>query len=109
MPPSDRAMRRLGNLRSTGENNRSVAASTMLMGDRTLVTSMGPSLDGTASVEDEPMWRQTIVPSSAQAAQKGSQWSLWKLGHPSFSGFSEKVTAWQPFDAMRRTSAAMRP
>ena len=28
------------------------------------------------------------------------------LGQPSFDGFSEKVTAWQPFAAVRRTSAA---
>ena len=38
----------------------------------------------------------TTVPSSAQAVQKGSQWSLWSDGHPSLAGFSEKVTAWQP-------------
>ena len=48
----------------------------------------------------------TTVPSSAQAVQKGSQWSLCSEGQPSFSGFSEKVTAWQPFLATRRTSSA---
>ena len=50
-----------------------------------------------------------MVPSSAHAGQNGSQWSLCKLGSPSFSGFSEKVTAWQPLSAMRRTSAAIAP
>ena len=58
------------------------------------------------SCDDEPMCRHTTVPSSAQAVQKGSQWSLWKLGQPSLAGFSEKVTAWQPLAATRRTSAA---
>ena len=59
------------------------------------------------SSEDEPMCRHTTVPSSEQACQNGSQWSLWTLGQPSLEGFSEKVTAWQPLAATRRTSAAM--
>ena len=49
---------------------------------------------------------QTTVPSSAQAVQNGSQCELCSDGQPSFSGFSEKVTAWQPFLATRRTSSA---
>ena len=57
-------------------------------------------------VDDEPMCRQITVPVSTQAARNGSQWSLCQLGWPSFSGFSEKVTAWHPFSAMRRTSSA---
>ena len=50
---------------------------------------------------------QTTVAVSEQAAQNGSQWSLCSDGQPSRSGFSEKVMAWQPFSATRRTSAAM--
>ena len=53
------------------------------------------------------MCRHTIVPSSEQAGQNGSQWSLWKLGSFSFAGFSENETAWQPLAATRRTSSAM--
>ena len=48
----------------------------------------------------------TTMSSSAQAVQNGSQWSLWKDGHPSLAGFSEKVTAWHPLAAIRWTSAA---
>ena len=47
------------------------------------------------------------MPTSSHARRNGSQWSLCQLGWPSFSGFSEKVTAWHPFSAMRRTSAAI--
>src|SRR6266508_452868 len=59
------------------------------------------------SCDDEPMCKQTIVPSSSQAAQNGSQWSSWKLGSRSLAGFSENETAWQPLAAMRRTSSAI--
>ena len=52
------------------------------------------------------MCRQTTTDSSLQACQNGSQWSEWKLGQPSLEGFSEKVTAWAPIAAVRRTSAA---
>ena len=78
----------------------------MFMGWRLIITSIGASAEVTTSCDDEPRCMQTTVPSSAQAVQKGSQWSLCSDGQPSFSGFSEKVTAWQPFAATRRTSAA---
>ena len=44
------------------------------------------------------------VPSSSHAAKNGSQWSPKMLGQPSLDGFSENVTAWQPFLATRCTS-----
>jgi len=56
-------------------------------------TSIGASGAVTTSEEEEPMWRQTIVPSSEQADQNGSQWSEWKEGSFNLAGFSEKVTA----------------
>ena len=68
---------------------------------------MGASAAVMIICDDEPMCRHTTVPVSEQAAQNGSQWSLWKLGQPERSGFSEKVTAWQPLAATRRTSSAM--
>ena len=79
----------------------------MFIGCSVIITSIGASTDVMTSCDDEPMCRQTTVPSSAHAAQNGSQWSLWRLGQPSFSGFSENVTAWQPLAATRRTSSAM--
>ena len=96
MPPSDSANRSAGNLRSTGDQSRSAAAWTMFTGCRLMSTSIGASTDVITSVDDEPMCRQTIVPSSLHAVQNGSQWSLWRLGSFSFSGFSENDTAWQP-------------
>jgi hypothetical protein len=107
MPPSDKAMRRLGYLRSTGEKSRSAAHWMMFTGCRAMSTSKGASGAVMASCDDEPMCRHTTVPSSSHACQKGSQWSGWKLGHPSLEGFSENVTAWLPLAATRRTSAAM--
>ena len=41
------------------------------------------------------------MPSSSHAAKNGSQWSPKMWGQPSFAGFSENVTAWQPFLATR--------
>ena len=58
-------------------------------------------------VDDEPMCRQITVPSSSHAWKNGSQWSPKMCGHPSLNGFSENVTAWQPFFATRRTSSAI--
>ena len=106
MPPSERANRRSGNLRSTGDHSRSAAAWTMFIGWRLIITSIGASAEVITSCDEDPRCMHTTVPSSLQAVQKGSQWSLWRDGQPSFSGFSEKVTAWQPLAATRRTSAA---
>ena len=72
-----------------------------------IITSTGASSDVTEIVDDEPMCRHTTVPVSSHARQNGSQWSVWKLGYPSLVGFSENVTARQPFSATRRISAAI--
>ena len=106
MPPSERAKCRSLYLRRIGDQIRSAAACTMLMGCRLIITSIGASTEVIRICEDEPRCMQTTVPSSAQAVQKGSQCSLCSDGQPSFSGFSEKVTAWQPFLATRCTSSA---
>ena len=97
MPPSLSAMRRSGNFCSTRDHRRSAAACTMFIGCSVIITLIGASIEVITSCDDEPMCRHTIVPSSLHAFQNGSQCSVWKLGQPSFSGFSEKVTAWQPF------------
>ena len=109
MPPSDRANWRSGNLRSTGDHNRSVAACMALRGVRVIMMSMGAPGARASTVDDEPMWRQMTVPSSSQAAKKGSQWSPKMWGQPSLAGSSENVTAWQPLAAMRWISLAISP
>ena len=78
----------------------------MLIGCSEIMTSIGASTEVIRIWDDEPRCMHTTVPSSAQAAQNGSQCSLCSEGQPSFSGFSEKVTAWQPFLATRWISSA---
>ena len=85
---------------------KSAAACTMFRGVSVIRQSIGASSDVITSCDDEPMCTQTTTSSSQHAFQNGSQWSEWMLGHPSFDGFSENVTAWAPFGAVRRTSAA---
>src|SRR3954447_15993066 len=108
MPPSDSAILRSGNLRKICDQMRSAAHIRMLTGVTVIITSTGASSDVIAIDDDDPMCGHTTVPVSSHARQNGSQWSVWKLGYPSLVGFSENVTAWQPFSATRRTSAAMR-
>src|SRR4051794_27285326 len=79
----------------------------MFIGCNVMSTSIGASTEVITSDEDDPMCRHTIVPSSTQACQNGSQCASWKLGSLSFSGFSENDTAWHPFAASRCTSAAI--
>src|SRR6516225_7619761 len=106
MPPSERAKCSVLYLRRMGDQIRSAAACTMLIGCRLIITSIGALMEVMRICDDEPRCMHTTVPSSAQAVQKGSQWSECSEGHPSFSGFSENVTAWQPFLATRCTSSA---
>src|SRR5579875_308515 len=108
IPPSDSANFRSGNLRRTGDHTRSAAALTMLIGCSVIIVSTGASIEVITTDDDEQMCRHTTVFSSLQACQNGSQWELCKEGYPSFSGFSENVTAWQPFLATRRTAAAIK-
>src|SRR5437868_15094609 len=106
-PPSDSANFRSGNLRSTFDHSRSVAADIEFNGVMVMRTSNGAPSFRPSMVDDDPMCRQVTVPSSWQAAKNGSQWPWKMLGHPRALGSSEKVTAWQPFLATRRTSSAM--
>ena len=79
----------------------------MFIGCSVIIVSIGASMAVMTVSDDEPMCTQMTVLTSSHARRNGSQWSLCQLGKPSFSGFSENVTAWQPFSAMRRTSAAI--
>ena len=62
-----------GNFLNTGENMRSAAACTMFIGCSVIITSIGASGAVIASFDDEPMCMLTIVPTSLQAVQNGSQ------------------------------------
>src|SRR3954453_13902489 len=106
IPPSESAILRFGNLRSTGDQIRSAAACTMLIGVKVMRQSIGASGAVITSCEDEPMCRHTTTFSSLHAVQNGSQWAEWKLGQPSFEGFVENVTAFAPIRAVRRPSSA---
>src|SRR5947208_3274213 len=66
MPPSERAKRRDGNFRNTGDHRRSAAPWTMLIGWRVINTSIGASGAVITSDDEDPMCRQTIVPRSEQ-------------------------------------------
>src|SRR5580704_9950909 len=99
MPPSDKAIRTSGNLRKMGDQIRSVAAWTMLIGVRVMRQSIGASSEVITICEDEPMCMHATTPSSLHASQNGSQWSECRLGQPNFDGFSEKVTACAPLAA----------
>src|SRR5262245_61643678 len=107
MPPSLNAIRNVGYLRSTGDHTRSAAACTMFIGCNVISVSTGASIEVITTCDDDPMCRQTMTFSSTHAFQNGSQCGLWSDGYPSFSGFSENVTAWQPFFATRCTSSAI--
>src|SRR3954447_23894590 len=106
MPPSDSASFRSGYFRKNGDQIRSVAACTMLIGGSVIMQSIGASGLVIVIDDEDPMCRHTTTCSSLHASQKGFQWSEWKLGQPSFDGFSEKVTARAPMRAVRRTSSA---
>ncbi len=68
----------------------------------------GASGDVLGMRDEEPMCMHTTVSVSSHAAKRGSQWWLFECtdGNPSGCGFSEKVMAWLPLPAQRRTSAA---
>src|SRR5665213_1042172 len=89
MPPSDRATFRSGNLRSTGDHTRSVAAWTMFMGWSVIRQSIGASSEVMTRADEEPMCMQTTTASSLHAFHTGSQWSEWMEGQPNLDGFSE--------------------
>ena len=74
--------------------------------ERLMATDGGASGVVDAALDDEPTCRHRTVPTSEHAAKSGSQWPEWIDGMCRAAGFSEKVTAWQPLPASRRTSCA---
>ena len=106
MPPSESAILRSGWRRRNCEYTSSVAQPNRLIGVEVIMISTGAAVSWSFIPVPDPMWIDTTVPSSAQAFQKGSQWSLCRLGWPSPVGLSAKLIAWQPFFATRRTSSA---
>jgi hypothetical protein len=71
-----------------------------------MATETGASGEVEAALDEEPTWQQSTVLTSEQAAKSGSQWPEWIEGMCKAVGFSEKVTAWHPLSARRRTSCA---
>jgi len=71
-----------------------------------MATPAGASTEVAALFDDEPRWQAMTVPVSQHAAKSGSHSPEWIDGMFSAAGFSEKVTAWQPFSARRWTSLA---
>ena len=67
-------------MRKMGDQMRSAAACTMLIGDSVMRQSIGASGAVTMSCDDEPMCKHTTTCSSLHACQNGSQESEWKLG-----------------------------
>src|SRR5579862_9887762 len=106
MPPSDRQMRMSGKRTGTFEYSQSTALYIPYAPNNTAGISGGASGDVVGDVPDEPTWRQSTVPVSAQAANSGSQCPEWIVGRPSLSGASENVAALNPRAALRRISSA---
>src|SRR5271165_5508283 len=106
MPPSDMAIARSGNRRGTPDQSHSPAAIRALTGNKVGRSSKGGDGDGSGAQDEAPVWRQTTVPVSWQAAKNGSQWSVKIEGSPSWAGNSGKLTALNPSAALARTSAA---
>src|SRR5581483_4291912 len=77
-----------------------------MVDDRFIGTGGGASGVVDADFDDEPTWQHSTVPVSQHAANNGSHASVWMLGMPSPTGFSENVTAWQPIAARRWISFA---
>ena len=80
IPPSDSAILTPGNFVKISEKTSSVAQLNSVMGVAAIMISIGAVRSCRFRRVPEPMWMQTIVPSSEQAFQNGSQWSLCRLG-----------------------------
>jgi hypothetical protein len=65
-----------------------------------------PQSGGRSPMPDDPTWRHTTVPVSAQASRMGAQCSSKIDGYPIWCGRSGRVTARKPRSALRRISAA---
>ena len=95
-----------GKRRGTPDHSHSPAASSALTGKKVGRISKGGSNDASGAQPDEPVWRQTTVSVSSQAARNGSHSPLKIEGRPSRAGNSGKLTALKPRAALARTSAA---
>ena len=80
----------------------------MFIGCSTIMTSIGASGEVITSSDDEPMCMHTIIPlSDARPPHRVPVVGVEARPARAWTGFSEKVIAWQPFLATRRTSAAI--
>src|SRR5580698_7941229 len=104
IPPSDIATFRPGKRRGTPAHSHSAAAMRAFTGKRVGSNSKGGAGDGRGAHDEAPVWRQTTVSVSSQAAKKGSHSPEKMEGKPRAEGNSGKLTALKPRSALRRTS-----
>src|SRR6516164_10941166 len=90
-PPSDIAMLRRGNRSGTPDQSHSPAAITALTGKSVGMISKGGSPEASGAQPADPVWRQTTVSVSSQAAKKGSHTPVKMDGIPSRAGNSGKL------------------
>src|SRR5258705_10101760 len=76
-----------------------------LQANSVIVTANGASGAVDGAWPEEPKWTDSGMSASSSAENSGSQWSVWKDGRPSGTGFSGKVTVRAPLAAVRSTSA----
>src|SRR6476619_2032987 len=101
-------MVRFGKRSNTPDINQSVSDIAAFMYVSVEPTAAGASGEVDGIFDDDPMCMHTAVLVSSHAARNGSQKPSLSCteGNPRNGGISENVTAWQPFAALRRTSAA---
>src|ERR1019366_7733087 len=98
------AMESRGNRNGTPDHSHSPAATSALTAYSVGSNSKGGLGEASGAQDEEPVWRQTTVPVSSQAAKKGSQWPLKMEAKPSCAGNSGKLTALNPRAAFRSIS-----
>src|SRR5580704_18317422 len=96
IPPSDSATLSCGNRSGILAQSQSAAAAHPLIGNSVVASSSGAPGDWAAVHPADPVWRQTTVPVSSQAASSGSQWLVCTDGSPRFDGFSGQLSALNP-------------
>ena len=108
MPPSESANCRFGNLRQHRRPDQVGGGLHDVHRLSVIITSIGAS----AAVIDDLRRRADVqaddrCPRPRTPARTGPSGRCGSSGSRASSGFSENVTAWQPFSATRRTSSAI--
>ena len=109
MPPSDSAICSFGNVFSTRDQSMSAAQSTIAIGVRRDhdVDRRVHRRERHRRRPSRCACRRTVPSSQQRLPERIPVRRCGGSGRSSFSGFSVKLTAWQPFFATRRTSSAI--